>query len=126
MREFLLIEEAKDEIMEYLLRENYLSEERFARSYARGKFYMKSWGKGKIKMGLKQKGVGEKLIFIALQEIHPEDYRKTLLKLAATYLNGLSGLKAYQKRIKTTRYLISRGYEYELITEVFSELEQEL
>ena len=123
MREFLLIEEAKDEILEYLLRENFLSEERFARSYARGKFYMKSWGKGKIRMGLKQKGVGEKLISIAMQEIYPDDYRKTLTKLATSYMGNLSGLQGYQKRIKTTRYLLSRGFEYDLITDVLSEIE---
>ncbi|MDO5617092.1 MAG: RecX family transcriptional regulator, partial [Cruoricaptor ignavus] len=41
MREFLLIPEAKDEIMLYLIRENYLNEERFVRSYIRGKFYIK-------------------------------------------------------------------------------------
>ena len=53
MREFVLIPEAKEEIILYLLKENYLNEERFTRSYIRGKFYIKSWGKNKIKMHLK-------------------------------------------------------------------------
>ena len=41
MREFMLIPEAKDETLLYLMRENYLNEERFTRSYTRGKFYIK-------------------------------------------------------------------------------------
>jgi regulatory protein len=44
MRKFLLIDEAKEEIILYLLKENYLNEERFTRSYIRGKFYIKHWG----------------------------------------------------------------------------------
>jgi len=36
MREFVLIPEAKDEILLYLMKENYLNEERFTRSYIRG------------------------------------------------------------------------------------------
>src|ERR1700750_2114943 len=76
MREFLLIEEAKDEIILYLLKENYLNEERFTRSYIRGKFYIKHWGKNKIKMHLKQKQISEKLINSCFDEIHEDDYEK--------------------------------------------------
>jgi regulatory protein len=36
--EFLLIDEAKEEIILYLMKENYLNEERFTRSYIRGNF----------------------------------------------------------------------------------------
>ena len=60
MQDFLLIPEAKDEIMLYLINENYLNEERFARSYIRGKFYLKNWGRIKIKNHLKFKGISER------------------------------------------------------------------
>ena len=53
MRNFLLIPEAKDEILLYLIKENYLNEERFTRSYIRGKFYVKHWGKQKLNYSLK-------------------------------------------------------------------------
>ena len=46
-RDFLLIPEAKDEILLYLIKENYLNEEQFTRSYIRGKFYIKTLGKQK-------------------------------------------------------------------------------
>jgi len=69
MREFLLIDEAKEEIILYLLKENYLNEERFTRSYIRGKFYIKHWGKTKIKMNLKQKQISERLISSCFDEI---------------------------------------------------------
>lgn len=115
MREFLLIEEAKEEILLYLLKENYLNEERFTRSYIRGKFYIKHWGKNKIKINLKQKDIPEKLITKCFDEIYDEDYHKTILKIYADYFSKQHGLKEYQKKSKTIKYLISRGFEYEKI-----------
>lgn len=118
MREFVLIPEAKEEILLYLMKENYLNEERFTRSYIRGKFNIKHWGKTKIKMHLKQKGITEKLISKCYDEIDEEDYMKTILRLYENYESKLSGLKDYQKKSKTIKYLLSRGFEYEVILQV--------
>ena len=98
MKEFLLIPEAKEEILLYLIKENYLNEERFTRSYVRGKFYIKKWGKNKIKLNLLQKGISEKLILKSFSEINQEDYIKEL-KLLIEKLQPLGkGLKEYQKK----------------------------
>lgn len=119
MREFLLINEAKEEIILYLLKENYLNEERFTRSYIRGKFYIKHWGKNKIKMNLKQKQISERLINSCFDEIYDEDYEKTIRKIFEDYYSKQSGLKEYQKKTKTIKYLMSKGFEYEKINDIF-------
>ncbi|MCI3936796.1 RecX family transcriptional regulator [Chryseobacterium aahli] len=118
MREFVLIPDAKEEILLYLMKENYLNEERFTRSYIRGKFYIKSWGKTKIKMYLKQKGITEKLIVKSFDEIDEDDYVKTIQRLYENYESKLKGLQAYQKKSKTIKYLLSRGFEYEVILQL--------
>ena len=112
MRDFLLIEEAKEEILLFLMKENYLNEERFTRSYIRGKFYIKSWGKNKIKNHLKQKQISEKLIQSCWDEIDDLDYEKALQKIYAHYYAQQKGLKHYQRKSKTIRYLMSRGFDY--------------
>ena len=114
MRDFLLIPEAKEEILLYLMRENFLNEERFTRSYIRGKFYIKSWGRNKIRNHLKFKGVTEKLINSCFNEIDDADYEKTLLKIYEQYYSRQTG-KEYQKKSKTVKYLLGRGFEYEEI-----------
>lgn len=117
MRSFLLIPEAKDEILLYLINENYLNEERFTRSYIRGKFYIKHWGKQKIKSQLKMKGISEKLIQNCMDEIYEDDYTKQIQifaeKLLPTYKEG----NDFQKKNKLIRFLVTKGYEYELIIE---------
>lgn len=119
MREFMLIEEAKDEIILYLLKENYLNEERFTRSYIRGKFYIKHWGRNKIKINLKQKQISEKLISKCFDEIDESDYEKTLKKIFEDYYSKQTGLKEYQRKSKTIKYLMGKGFEYEKINDIF-------
>lgn len=118
MKEYVLIPEAKEEILLYLIKENYLNEERFARSYTRGKFYIKKWGRNKIKTSLFQKGITEKLIQKSFEEIDEKDYEKTLLDLIEKTIFTYKGLKDYQKKQKLIKYLISKGYEYNLILEI--------
>lgn len=125
MRDFLLIPEAKEEILYFLIKENYLNEERFVRSYIRGKFYIKHWGRLKIKNHLKMKDISQKLIDKCFDEIDDEDYRNTILKIVEQYFSSQKGLKVYQKKMKTTKYLISRGFEYEEIKEVLDDFTQE-
>ncbi|PIE50379.1 MAG: recombinase RecX [Flavobacteriales bacterium] len=115
MRDFVLIPEAKDEILLYLMRENFLNEERFVRSYIRGKFNIKKWGRNKIKLHLKQKGITEKLILRCFDEIEEDDYQKVMMEIYQKYYDKQKGLQEYQKKSKSIRYLISRGFEYELI-----------
>jgi regulatory protein len=119
MREFLLIDEAKDEIILYLLKENYLNEERFTRSYIRGKFYIKHWGRNKIRMHLKQKQISEKLINSCFDEIDEDDYEKMIRKIFEDYYSRQKGMQEYQKKSKTIKYLMSRGFEYEKISDTF-------
>ncbi|CAD7811110.1 Regulatory protein RecX [Chryseobacterium aquaeductus] len=118
MREFVLIPEAKEEILLYLMKENYLNEERFTRSYIRGKFYIKHWGKIKIKITLKQKGITEKLITKCFDEINDDDYLNIIKKVYENYFSKLKGLQLYQRKSKTISYLLSRGFEYENILQV--------
>ncbi|QBO58342.1 regulatory protein RecX [Chryseobacterium salivictor] len=124
MWDYLLIPEAKEEILLYLMKENYLNEERFTRSYIRGKFYMKSWGRNKIRNHLKFKGVPEKLINSCFNEIDEDDYHKTLAKLFLSYHSKIKGLQAYQKNSKTIKYLMGKGFEYEEIMQVMQDEEK--
>ncbi len=118
MREFLLVPEAKEEIMLYLMREDFLNEERFARSYVRGKFNHKHWGRKKIINGLKQKNISSRLIDMALQEIDDEDYRETLKRLYEKYYANLNEKNTNIQKQKTIKYLIDKGFEYNIILEV--------
>ena len=61
-------------IIDHLLQQNYLNEERFAIAFAGGKFRIKKWGRKKIIQKLKEKGVSDYCIKKGLEEIIEEEY----------------------------------------------------
>ena len=106
-----------EETISDLIQTNFLNEERFALAYAGGKFRMKAWGRKKIKMGLKLKGVSEKLIHKALFSLDEDDYFKTLVQLLERKSARLSERDSQKKKNKLIQYALSRGYEMDLIFE---------
>lgn len=119
MREFNLIPEAQDEILIYLIQNDFLNEERFAKSFARGKFYQKNWGKNKIRIELKKRKIPAKLIETGLKEINENDYSKTLSQLFEKKKEALkSERESFKKKTKIRNYLLQKGYEFELINDL--------
>jgi regulatory protein len=113
-----------EQLIAQLIEENYLNEERFAQQFAGGKFRMKHWGRMKIKHELKQKKVSEYCIKKAMKEIDEADYMKTLKKLAKEKWNALKQENTiFSKLRKTHDYLLQKGYERDLITQVIANLQ---
>ncbi len=107
-----------------LIEENFLNEERYAKSIARGKFYYKNWGRIKIRQLLKAKGISSYLIKQSMNEIDENDYEKTLVSLAEKKWESLGGEKnKFVKMNKLTNYLLQKGYENELIYEIVKKME---
>ncbi|ANI90041.1 RecX family transcriptional regulator [Arachidicoccus ginsenosidimutans] len=111
-----------ENILGELIEQNYLNEERFASLFAGGKFRMKQWGKIKIVNELKLKRVSPYNIKIALREINETDYKNTLEKLAAAKWKSLKNEQYINREVKTTRYLLQKGFEIALIKEALQKI----
>lgn len=107
-----------EELTSMLIEEGCLNEERFARSFAGGKFRMKQWGRIKIKAELKKRGVSNYCINLALNEIDEKKYKETLYKLAVKRWNSITGPGAnlFVKMTKTRDFLLLKGYEQALVS----------
>lgn len=108
-------------IVTELIGEGFLSEERFAKAYAGGKFRIKHWGKNKIAQQLQRKGVSEKNIETGLKEIEEKDYRTTIKKLIQKKLTSVKELNDFQKKGKLAQYLMTKGYEAELVWNILND-----
>lgn len=118
---FGLYKNEVEHMLSQLIEENYLNEERFAIAFAGGKFRIKQWGKIKIKYELQQKKISPYCIKKALAAIDDEDYEATLAKIAATKLQELKSEKnIFIKKKKLQNYLVSKGYEFNLINKIVS------
>ncbi len=112
-----------DQIIAHLINDNFLNEERFACSFARGKHRIKHWGKMRITNELKFRGINQTLITIALKEISPEEYYETFDQLANKHWESIREPNALKKRKKFCDYLLRRGFESNLVYEKMKELE---
>ncbi|CAA0167333.1 regulatory protein RecX [Tenacibaculum maritimum] len=113
--EYNLIPEARASILIDLIQDGFLNEERFAKSFARGKFRIKKWGKQRITRELKLRDVSSYNIRIALKEIDENDYMATLYELITKRNNSISETNLYKRKKKIMDYMVYRGYEYELL-----------
>jgi len=122
LREMKMIPEAIDQIVVHLITENYLNEERFAQSFARGKFNIKKWGKNRITNELKQRHISAYNIKTALKEIDAEVYLTAFDELARKRLNQLTEKNLQKRRKKLADYLFYRGWESHLVYAKIKEL----
>ena len=76
----------KEEILTYLIENNFINEERFAQSFVRGKHNYKLWGKNRIINELKYRNISSKIIEIALKEISETVYLSNFHALAENYI----------------------------------------
>ena len=105
-----------------LIEDDYLNEERFAIQFAGGKFRMKDWGRKKILYALREKKVSEYSIKKAMKEISEEAYLKTLESLAEKKYALLKGELPALRKKKTMEYLITKGYEPDLVYGVLNRM----
>jgi regulatory protein len=101
-----------------LIASNFINEERFAKAYAGGKFRIKKWGRVKISIELKRRKISAYCIKKGLAEIEEEEYIKTLQKVAEVKIKATKERDSIKKKYKVMNYLLSRGFENDLVVEV--------
>ena len=113
-----------DSVVVQLITDNFLNEERFACSYARGKHRIKHWGKIRIVNELKFRKISTTLIKIALKEIDDSEYFELFDELADKHWETISERNIMKKRKKFCDYFLRKGWENELIYQKVRELEK--
>ncbi|MGQ3677275.1 regulatory protein RecX [Tenacibaculum discolor] len=123
LKDYNLIPEAREHILLQLLEHNFLNEERFAKSFARGKFRIKKWGKDRIVRELKFRDISAYNIKSALKEIDEEEYIKTLYNLVEKKNASVSETNHFKRKKKIADYLLYRGFESSLIYEALKTID---
>lgn len=111
-----------ENILTELIADNFLNEERFARSFARGKFQQKGWGRQRIVQELKKRQISAYCLRKALEEINEQDYRQCLGEILRRKNEQWELLNPFERRGKMAQYAMNRGYESELVWELITTL----
>ena len=110
-----------EEIMVDLISEKFLDEERFAKSYAGGKFRIKRWGRIRIIQELKRRQISPYCIKKGLAEIDEADYLKTLESTLDKKRPTMKQKKVFHLNRDLAQYVINKGFEAHLVWPLIKE-----
>jgi regulatory protein len=111
-----LPEEHTDNVIDELIREGFIDNERFAQAFVKDKHRFNKWGKIKIQYELKFRNIPEHIIQDAYSDIPEYEYEQNLHELLKKKsLSLTSETDTFRKKEKLIRYAASKGYEQDLI-----------
>jgi len=110
------------QVIAELIVQNYLNEERFAKAFAGGKFRVKKWGRNKIRQELKLKKLSDYCIQQGLKQIDSDQYIQVMESEAIKKYKLVKDKNPLVKANKTAQYLVSRGFETDLVWDVVKAL----
>lgn len=110
-----------ESIIEYLKKERYIDEQRYAKAFVRDKYRFNQWGRKKIAQALGMKHISSGEISYALEEIDEDEYDSILTSLLQKKYRGIKASSEFERTGKVVRFAASHGYEME---EIFRCLKQ--
>jgi len=99
-------------IINHLVKEKYIDQQRFSIAYARDKFRFNHWGKIKITFMLRTKGIDNQTIAEALESIDTKEYQNIVQEIISEKAKTIKGITTYEKRLKLMRYMQGKGFEF--------------
>jgi len=122
LQQMNMIPSAVEQIVAQLISDEFLNETRFSKSFARGKFRIKKWGKIRIENELKIRQISQYNIRLALREIDEQEYLTTLDDLIKKRKAQISETHPLKVKKKIADYLFYRGWESHLVFDKINQL----
>lgn len=123
MRQWGVDEEAQARIMEYLTKNKFVDDERFARFFINDKIKYNSWGRRKIEQALWMKHIDRTVYDPIFDEVDPEEYLAQLRPIIKQKLKTTKANSDYERSMKVIKYAMSRGFEIDLIRKCINNAE---
>lgn len=123
-REWQLSREETAEVIEYLLKEKFLDQQRYASSFVNDKFRFNKWGKIKLAYALRQKQVEEPFIREALSRLPEEAYINVLRDLLTSKARTLKEQDAWSRKNKLLAFAQNHGFESEAALQIIENMKK--
>lgn len=111
-----------EKILTSLIQRRYIDDARFAGAYVRDKYRYSRWGRRKIALSLRAKGIDDDTIAGALDTIDPDEYAAALRSVIMAKIRVAGIPQDYDARMRLLRAAVARGYEYDLAKKVLQTL----
>ena len=115
MRRWELDETVQNRIIDRLIKERYVDDERYARAFVKDKIRYNKWGRRKVQQGLWQKRIDADIQQRVLDEIDEKEYLDVLRPLLKQKRKSIRAASDYELNQKLARFALSRGFTFDLI-----------
>ena len=115
MKKWELADEAQTRVMERLIKERYVDDERYARAFVMDKIRYNKWGRRKVEQALWMKRIDKGIQERVLSEVDDEEYVSALRPLLKQKQRSTKAASDYELRQKLIRFALSRGFGFDII-----------
>lgn len=122
MRRWELSDEEQDRVLQRLVSERYVDDERYARAFVNDKVRYNKWGRRKIEQALWMKHVDETVARRILDEVPDEDYLSVLRPLLQQKRKTTKAAGDYEMNQKLMRFAMGRGFTFDIIQRVMDDV----
>ena len=115
MRRWEVPEEAQARVMQRLVKERYVDDERYAQAFVKDKIRYNKWGRRKVDQALWQKHIDEDIRKRVLDEVDDEEYLSVLRPLLKQKRKSTKANSDYELNQKLMRFALGRGFTFDII-----------
>ena len=115
MRRWELDESVQNRIIDRLIKERYVDDERYARAFVKDKIRYNKWCRRKVQQALWQKRIDADIQQRVLDEIDEKEYLGVLRPLLKQKRKNIRAASDYELNQKLARFALSRGFTFDLI-----------
>lgn len=125
LRKWEIDDEAQARIMERLVKDRYVDDERFARAFVLDKIRYNKWGRRKVEQALYQKHIADDIRRRTLDDVSDEEYLKVLQPLLKQKRRSTKATSDYEMNQKLIRFALGRGFTFDIIRQCMN-VEEEM
>ena len=125
MRRWDMSEDAQARVMQRLVSERYVDDERYARAFVHDKIRYNKWGRRKVEQTLWQKRIDDDIRQQVLSEVDDEEYLSVLRPLLKQKRRSTKADSDYELNQKLMRFALSRGFTYDIIRQCLDVSEED-
>lgn len=125
MRRWELSDEAQARVMERLVKERYVDDERYARAFVLDKIRYNKWGQRKVEQALWQKHIDDDIRQRVLSEVDDEEYLSVLRPLLKQKRRSVKASSDYEMNQKLIRFALGRGFRFDIIRQCLDVTDEE-
>lgn len=115
MKRWGLSAEAQERVVDRLVSERYVDDERYARAFVSDKVRYQKWGRRKIQQGLWMKHIDDDIQQRVLDAIGDEEYLAVLRPLLRQKRRTTKAQSDYELNQKLLRFALGRGFTFDII-----------